>query len=89
MTLTRCCSRKPCASRKDADRARVRLRRGPRAAAEAIRAGLVNEYQLFLAPVLVGGGKRALPDGVRFDLELLDEWRFASRFIYLRYGKRS
>ena len=62
---------------------------GPELAGEAIRAGLVDEYHLFLAPVLVGGGKRALPDGVRVDLELLDERRFASGFIYLRYGKRS
>ena len=62
---------------------------GPELAAQAIRAGLVDEYHLFLAPVLVGGGKRALPDGVRVDLELLDERRFASGFIYLRYGKRS
>ena len=62
---------------------------GPELAAEAIRADLVDEYHLFLAPVLVGGGKRALPDGVRVDLELLDERRFASGFIYLGYGKRS
>jgi dihydrofolate reductase len=59
---------------------------GPELAAEAIRAGLVDEYQLFLAPVVVGGGKRALPDGLRVDLELLDERRFASGFVYLRYG---
>ena len=62
---------------------------GPEVAAQAIRAGLVDEYHLFLAPVLVGGGKRALPDGARIDLELLDEGRFASGFIYLRYGERS
>ena len=62
---------------------------GPELAGQAIRAGLVDEYHLFLAPVLVGGGKRALPDGVRVNLELLDERRFASGFIYLRYGKRS
>jgi dihydrofolate reductase len=62
---------------------------GPELAGEAIRAGLVDEYHLLLAPVLVGGGKRALPDGVRVDLELLDERRFASGFIYLGYGKRS
>ena len=62
---------------------------GPELAAEAIRAGLVDEYHLFLAPVLVGGGKRALPDGVRVDLELLDERRFASGFVYLRCGMRS
>jgi dihydrofolate reductase len=62
---------------------------GPELAAEAIRAGLVDEYHLFLAPVVVGGGKRALPDGVRIDLELLDERWFASGFVYLRYGTRS
>jgi dihydrofolate reductase len=61
---------------------------GPELAAEVIRAGLVDEYQLFLAPVVVGGGKRALRDGVRVDLELLDERRFASGFVYLRYGAR-
>ena len=61
---------------------------GPELAAHAVRAGLVDEYHLFLAPVVVGGGKRALPDGVRVDLELLDERRFASGFIYLRYGTR-
>jgi dihydrofolate reductase len=62
---------------------------GPELAAEAIRARLVDEYHLFLAPVVVGGGKRALPDGVRVDLELLDERRFASGFVYVRYGTRS
>jgi len=61
---------------------------GPELVAHAVRAGLVDGYHLFLAPVLVGGGKRALPDGVRVDLELLDERRFASGFIYLRYGTR-
>jgi dihydrofolate reductase len=59
---------------------------GPELAAEAIRAGLVDEYHLFLAPVLVGGGKRALPDDVRIDLELLDERRFASGFVYLCFS---
>ena len=49
------------------------LSAGRRSQPQAIRAGLVDEYHLFLAPVLVGGGKRALPDGVRIDLELLDE----------------
>jgi dihydrofolate reductase len=62
---------------------------GPELAGEAIRARLVDEYQLFLAPVAVGGGKRALPDGVRVDLELLDERRFQSGFVYLRYGARA
>jgi len=58
---------------------------GPELAVEAIMAGLVDEYHFFVAPVLVGGGKRALPDGVRLDLELLDERRFSGGFVYLRY----
>jgi dihydrofolate reductase len=52
---------------------------------QAIKAGLVDELQLFLVPVLVGGGKPALPNGVRSDLELLDTQRFASGAVYLRY----
>ena len=58
---------------------------GPELAAQAIRSGLVDEYHLFLAPVVVGGGKRSLPDGVRIDLELMDERRFRSGFVFLRY----
>jgi dihydrofolate reductase len=54
-------------------------------AGQALKAGLVDELQLFLVPALVGGGKRALPDGVRCDLELLDTRRFASGAVYLRY----
>jgi dihydrofolate reductase len=56
-------------------------------AGQAIKAGLVDELQLFLIPVVVGGGKRALPDGVRSDLELLDTQRFASGCVYLRYAR--
>jgi dihydrofolate reductase len=61
---------------------------GPELAGEAIRAGLVDEYHLFLAPVIVGGGKWSLPDGVRVDLKLLDQRRFANGFVYLHYGAR-
>jgi dihydrofolate reductase len=61
---------------------------GPGLAAEAIRAGLVDEYHLFLVPVLVGGGKRAFADGLRLELELLDEYRFGRGVVYLRYGQR-
>ena len=61
---------------------------GPDLAAQALRAGLVDEIHLFAAPVVVGGGKRALPDGVHAELELLDERRFASGMVYLRYGVR-
>ena len=58
---------------------------GPTLAAGAVRAGLVDEYQMLLSPVVVGGGTRYLPDDVRLDLELLDERRFAGGVVYLRY----
>ena len=58
---------------------------GPELAAIALRTGLVDELQLYLTPVVVGGGKRALPDGMRLDLRLLDERRFRSGVVYLRY----
>ena len=58
---------------------------GAELAGAALRAGVVDEVQLFLNPVVVGGGKRALPDGVRVGLELLDERRFGSGVVYLRY----
>jgi dihydrofolate reductase len=62
---------------------------GPELAAQAIEAGLVDEYQLFLVPVVVGGGKRFLPGGgVRADLALLDERRFGNGTVYLHYGAR-
>jgi dihydrofolate reductase len=58
-------------------------------AGQAIKAGLVDEVRLFLVPVVLGGGKRALPAGVRSDLELLDMHRFASGAVYLKYGLQS
>jgi dihydrofolate reductase len=58
---------------------------GPDLAAQAIRAGLVDEWHLFLTPVVVGGGNASLPDDVRVNLELLDERRFASGVVHLRY----
>ena len=58
---------------------------GAELAAQALKAGLVDEIRMFVAPAVVGGGKRALPDGVRLKLELLDERRFASGMVYLRY----
>jgi len=61
---------------------------GAALAATAMAAGLVDECQLYLVPVLVGGGKRALPDGVRTQLGLLDERRFAGGYVYLRYQLR-
>ena len=62
---------------------------GPELAAQAIAAGLVDEYHLFLVPVVVGGGKRALPAGVRVELELLDERRFRNGTVYLHYRTRT
>jgi dihydrofolate reductase len=58
---------------------------GAELAGQAIAAGLVDEYELFLGPIVVGGGKRALPDNVRAQLELLDERRFRNGVVHLRY----
>lgn len=57
-------------------------------AAHAFRAGLVDEVQLVVHPVIVGGGKPALPDGVRAGLELLDVRRVSGAYVYLRYAVR-
>jgi dihydrofolate reductase len=62
---------------------------GPDLAGQAIRAGLVDELRLFLVPVIVGDGKRALPSGARSVLELLDLRRFADGAVYLRYRPQS
>jgi dihydrofolate reductase len=61
---------------------------GPNLAAQAITAGLVDEYQLFVAPVVVGGGTRSLPDGLRLDLELIEERRFDNGMVYLSYRSK-
>jgi dihydrofolate reductase len=61
---------------------------GPELAAEAIRAGLVDAFHQFIAPVVVGGGNGWLPDGVHLKLELVDEHRFAGGFVYLHYRLR-
>ena len=61
---------------------------GPELAAQAFKAGLVEECHLFVAPMVVGGGKRSLPDNVRLRLELLDERRFGSGMVYLYYRTR-
>jgi dihydrofolate reductase len=58
---------------------------GPELAAHAFRAGLIDECHLFLIPILVGGGKSALPDNVRLELELLEERRFRNGTVFLRY----
>lgn len=61
---------------------------GPHLAAQAIKAGLVDELQLFVVPVVVGGGTRALPDEARLDLVLLSEHRFSNGVVYLHYRTR-
>jgi len=58
---------------------------GSELAAQAITAGLVDEVRLFLTPIVVGGGRPSLPRRVRVELELMDERRFSSGVVYLRY----
>lgn len=58
---------------------------GSHLAAQAISAGLVDEFHLFVTPIVVGGGTRSLPDDVRVELELVDQRRFASGVVYLCY----
>ena len=59
---------------------------GPALAGEALRAGLVDECQLFLNPVTVGDGNAVLPRDLRIELELLNQHRFANGVVYLRYS---
>jgi dihydrofolate reductase len=62
---------------------------GPDLAAQAIKAGLVDECHLFVTPIVVGGGKQSLPDNVRLKLELLDERRFGNGVVHLHYRTKS
>ncbi len=61
---------------------------GPGLAAHALRAGLVDELQMFVCPAVVGAGKRFFPDRVRLKLELVDEHRFRNGVVVLRYAVR-
>jgi len=61
---------------------------GPDLAAQAIKAGLVDECHLFITPIVVGGGKQSLPSNVRLTLELLDERRFGNGVVHLHYRTR-
>jgi dihydrofolate reductase len=58
---------------------------GAELAAQAFAAGLVDECHLFVSPIVVGGGSRALPSGMRVELELLEERRFGNGVVHLRY----
>ena len=62
---------------------------GPDLAAQALRAGLVDEWHLFVTPIVVGGGKRSLPANVRLELELLDQRRFDGGMVHLHYRTRT
>jgi dihydrofolate reductase len=62
---------------------------GPGLAGQAIKAGLVDEYHLFLTPTVVGAGKQSLPDNVRVKLELLDERRFGGGVVHLHYRTKT
>jgi dihydrofolate reductase len=59
---------------------------GAELAAQAMAAGLIDEYLLFLNPIVVGGGTPVFPDGVRLPLELLEQRRFGNGVVYLRYA---
>jgi dihydrofolate reductase len=62
---------------------------GPDLATQAFKAGLVDESHLFVAPIVVGGGKQSLPNNVRLQLELLDERRFRNGTVYLHYRTKT
>jgi dihydrofolate reductase len=62
---------------------------GPDLAAQAMKAGLVDEWHLFVAPIVVGGGKRSLPNDVRLKLELVEERRFGNGMVHLSYRTRT
>jgi dihydrofolate reductase len=62
---------------------------GPELAAQAFKAGLVDELHLFVTPIVVGGGKQSLPNNVRLMLELIDERRFEGGMVYLQYRTRT
>lgn len=61
---------------------------GPELAAQAVRNGLVDEFHLIFCPVIVGGGKPFFPQGVRLDLELIEERHFGNGVVVLRYAVR-
>jgi dihydrofolate reductase len=62
---------------------------GPELARHALAAGLVDEVQMIVSPVIVGGGKRFFPDGVRLKLDLIEERGFESGVVALRYAVRN
>lgn len=61
---------------------------GPTTAAEAIRAGMVDRFEFFIVPVVIGDGLRALPNGVRLNLQLDEHRVFSNGLVYVRYVPR-
>ena len=61
---------------------------GPNLASQALAAGLVDEIALYVWPVILGGGNRALPNDLRVDLQLVEQHRFASGVVHRRYRVR-
>jgi dihydrofolate reductase len=62
---------------------------GPHLAAQAMKAGLIDELHQFVTPIVVGGGNLFLPDGVRVKLELVDERRFGNGVLHLHYRTKA
>jgi dihydrofolate reductase len=60
---------------------------GPTTAADALRAGKVDEIDIFVVPRVVGGGQLALPDGMRATLELVESRSFSDGAVYLSYRR--
>jgi dihydrofolate reductase len=62
---------------------------GPHLAVEAIKAGIVDEYHQFIAPILIGSGNYWLPKDVKSKLKLVDLRKFENGFVHLQYNKES
>jgi dihydrofolate reductase len=60
---------------------------GPHLAAEAIKAGIVDEYHQIIVPIIIGSGNHWLPKEVKVELELVDERKFENGFVHLEYRK--
>ena len=60
---------------------------GPTTAADAIRAGLIERFEFFIVPIIIGGGLKALPAGVQLDVELVEQRTFEDGTVYLRYER--
>lgn len=61
---------------------------GPTTAGPAMHAGMIDDFHLFVAPKVLGGGRRALVEGALLDLELVEQRRFDGGTVYLHYRSR-